>query len=206
MRAGTGWIDEAGIADQTCYCKECRASKNPRTTAAYIYIITAAHLVYDQLEAARTKCQLVFDSAETPGFCKDVVTLTDYVVYFRPDSAGDTCRLMYYTHNTDLVRSLQSKALEFMGAFRLLYASGDIKSSKFLTNNGSQNVKQEGLLQIVVSHPHGCCKHVNIDVCHNRADSDAQDNQSPQASNFCAGSSGARVIVLGWESVSPVWE
>ncbi|BFZ19024.1 hypothetical protein BsWGS_22063 [Bradybaena similaris] len=68
MRAGTGWIDEAGIADQMCYCKECRNSKNPKTTAAYIHILTAAHLVYDHLEAARTSCQLVFDSAETPGF------------------------------------------------------------------------------------------------------------------------------------------
>lgn len=205
MRVGSGCVVYAEIIDDlNCPCTECRNSSKPKPKRASVKIMTAAHLVYGQLEAENTICHLFFDSGETPGACKDVATLTDINFCFK-NIETDCSTLEYFTHDLDLVLRLQnmiSQQSEYLYSLNM-----DVEETmKYLEQNDGQIATQEKPLNVMISHPHGCSKHVSIGYRGNPGDADTEDCQSPLAAMCCPGSSGALVVELGWDVVYPVCE
>ncbi|CAG5132237.1 unnamed protein product, partial [Candidula unifasciata] len=199
-RVGTGWIEGTGICDsQTCCCKECKNSLEPKPQYGLIQIRTAAHLVYDQLESEHTTCHLFFDSGETPNVCTNVVTLTD-VHTFSNKNRPDACKIILFTHDLDLVLSLRNMTFQYSDTFDIM--------KKCVKENGAEYIKQGHPLYIVVSHPHGCAKQISICCCGNSdpGNPDTEDSQCSHASILCPGSSGAPLVDLSWKLVYPVIE
>ncbi|BFZ19020.1 hypothetical protein BsWGS_22059 [Bradybaena similaris] len=205
MRVGSGCISYAEIIDGlNCACTECRKSSKPKPQRASVTVMTAAHLVYGQLEAENTICHLFFYSGETPGACKDVATLTDINLCFKYIKS-DLSTLEYFTHDLDLVLRLQNminKQSEYLYSLNV-----DVEETmKDLEQNRGQIATQEKPLNFMISHPHGCSKHVSIGYHGNPGDADTEESQSPLASMCCPGSSGALMVELGWDLVYPVCE
>lgn len=197
-RIGTGWIDNAAVLDTAdCCCKECKNSPKPKPKLAYINIVTAAHLVCDQLEAEHAICQLVIDSGDAADVDKEVVTLT-IMIYCCVDTFHDTCRIMYATHNCDLVRSLEKTKIHFTEALYSLTQNA-VKST------GQHVAKHDNALHIMISHYLGYSKYVSFGYCGNRGDADSEKSQFPETVRYCPGSSGAPVISLGRHFVYPCY-
>lgn len=205
VRVGTGWIDAAGIFNQDCRCQECKSSLKPKPVLGCINITTAAHLVYNKQETEHTTCHLFYDSGETPDTCKDVIALTD-ILYCNNDIGKDTCSFECYTHNLDLVRKLSKMTSQHSHEHYSLYSNDDLKSTNYTKQSGGQTVKQETPFEIMVSHPHGCFKHISIGCCDTPGDTGTEESVCSQTAVYCPGSSGAPVFVLGRQLLYPSCE
>ncbi|BFZ19025.1 hypothetical protein BsWGS_22064 [Bradybaena similaris] len=203
MRAGTGWIAYAVLrGDVCCCCKECTNSGSPKPILAYINITTAGHLVYDRLEAEHTTCQLFFDSMDTASAFKDVVTLTDIYDFYN-DVAHDTSTIVYFIHDSNLVYNITNITRQYSDSFNSL-AGNDVSFKKYIKSFAGQNTKQEMPMHIMVSHPHGCSKHVSIGYPGNPGGAATEESQPPLTSMYCPGSSGAPVVMLARHFIYPI--
>ncbi|XP_059168935.1 uncharacterized protein LOC131950763 [Physella acuta] len=138
LRTGTGTI--VGVSKfqdedkKTCQCKVCKVSDTPQTTWWSVGVMTATHVVFDDSEAESATCRLFFDQADSP-----VVTLDGWRMWDM-SIKGDTCRFSCASHDMELYEKVQ----------RIF------KSFLFYPNKFEESVS------FIVSHPHGCSKHVSI--------------------------------------------
>lgn len=205
IRVGNGWIVAAGSTkDDVCRCIECKNSRNPKFRHTYITIRTSAHLVYDHLEAEHTACRLFFDSEKSSEAFKVAFTLAN-VNSLYGDTVNETTTLEYHSHDfrfDNLVADLIRMVFSYKSVLYLLIKNGDVDFTKYVNDNG----KQEAPLQIMISHPHGSCKHITIGYRGSPDDADTERSLSPYSFVACPGSIGAPVIMFGWELVRPIFK
>lgn len=209
IRVGNGWIVAAGLSMDVCRCPECKNSRKPYSKHAYINIKTTAHLVYDQLEAEHTTCHLFFDSVETSETCYMYIAFTlANVKSLYGDTVNETSTLEYHSHDfryltfDKLALDLNQMVYNYNNFLYLLIKNGDVDFKKYVNDNG----KQEAPLQIMISHPHGSCKHITLGYRGSADDADTERSLSPYSFVACPGSIGAPVIMFGWELVRPIFK
>lgn len=197
LGVGTGWVSDV------TYLQSCYGSKTTKE-AAYIHIITACHLVFDELEAAQTSCHLFFDRGRSPELCKKTVTLIG-ASKIEIDIASDWCVMTYTTYDLDLAHKLD----KLVSRLWKLQDSCDRRFGRMLDLRSSPNaavapiVNPEDALTIIVSHPHGCSKHVSIGNCTYLSVSGGRWTKYIYTTATCTGSSGAPVFVLGTSDMRP---
>jgi hypothetical protein len=201
MRTGTGWVcgvrkypDNTNIY-LTCQCLSCLDSPTPKLKFAHIHIYTAAHVVYDDLEAAQTTCDLFFDQGSTTDVCEGVVTLMG-MSFERSDDERDLCEIRYVTHDPDLIHTL-GKMVDHWNALgnrlRCLYSNLESKKQKMPAEFTSIPLDT---LTIIVSHPHGCSKQVTFGYYDDSRLNEDGYLPLTYTTATCPGSSGARVLEL----------
>ncbi|CAG5132248.1 unnamed protein product [Candidula unifasciata] len=202
LRVGSGWVswveNHVPVRSAVCTCKHCR-QQGTHIEAAYIHITTAAHVVFDELEAAQTRCYLFFDRGGTPAVCETAVRLTR-TSSFKNDVKQDWCEMTYMTFDLaladkldkiltrlqDLQETLVHKFRPYMG----------FKASLVPPYDGPITSPKE-TLAIIVSHPHGCSKQVSIGHCTYLSIAEGEWTKYTYTTATCPGSSGAPVFVLG---------
>ncbi|XP_055867757.1 uncharacterized protein LOC106066487 [Biomphalaria glabrata] len=168
----------------TCPCEKCQHSDNPSRTWWRIYVLTGAHVVFDDVEASNTTCRLFYDEPSSP-----LVTLGKMETHFF-NIVRDECQLCYVTCEPigDTLFQLIEKR------FRLW----------LIVKNKFQKPKEE-TFNFIVSHPHGCSKQITFGHWIQKSmfvmeDSEATDDMEYTAFNYttatCPGSSGARVYTI----------
>lgn len=135
-------------------CQECLAGKH--SMYAEIDIVTNKHVVYDDVEAAKTQVELFYDSFNR----KDVKFLQSLQVRNSSDFL-DVSHVTCITHDIDLIKCLQHYKAEV---------------TKSLANI-PRHVSRSGMC-IVISHPHGLPKAVSIgDIIEQDVPEYSQGNQ-----------------------------
>ncbi|XP_059146001.1 uncharacterized protein LOC131933236 [Physella acuta] len=178
---GSGRVDSVSIHQrEPCPCTGCVQSGEPRVCWGEILVNTAAHCVFDTVEAQRTTCTFDFDSADSPAF--DVAGLEARGV----DVDGDRCLLRCVSHDVDKLAPLEARVQLFD---RL--ASDVCERYK--------GCKDENRLAVIVSHPHGRYKRISVGQWVNRLPKGINDAMFEYTTATCPGSSGAFVFMPGRE-------
>ncbi|XP_059142608.1 uncharacterized protein LOC131930214 [Physella acuta] len=147
VRYGTGRvhsiIKQTEEGDKKCPCESCKNSKSHHKTWGLITVYTAAHVVFDTDEAEQAMFRWGYDSDE-------VRSWVDFSgLGANSDIDGDTSKVTCITHDVELI----DKLLNMTHRYRICRE----KVIKEL-QAGSELVK----LVVLVSHPHGCPKHISI--------------------------------------------
>ncbi|BFZ24082.1 hypothetical protein BsWGS_27121 [Bradybaena similaris] len=212
LNVGSGVITEVVLFRDEGWCKECEGS-NTATIGyahAHVHIRTAGHLVYDGLEGEQTTCHLFFNSGETLAACKGAVPLTN-TWSVEVNHYKDMCEVTYITNDLDLAGRLQtltqvySKYVDMLNDYNKKHEKL-FNVSEDMLQTGRNKSALEPPLYVVVSHPHGCAKQVSLAHCGCNGNTDTQEHQCPYKLIACPGSSGARVISLGWQFLYPSLE
>ncbi|XP_059154354.1 uncharacterized protein LOC131939852 isoform X2 [Physella acuta] len=174
LRTGTGMI--VGVTKfqeedkKTCPCEVCRSSDTPMTTWWVAGVMTATHVVFDTSEAETARCRLFFDSQDSPLVMLDGWRMWDMTI------KGDTCRFSCASHDMALYEKMSEIFTRYL---------------HFQTNF-------DDVLTYIVSHPHGCFKHVSIGIYEKKEMTKAQlwyrASRYHYKLSTCAGSSGAFVF------------
>ncbi|KAK6980001.1 hypothetical protein BgiMline_020999 [Biomphalaria glabrata] len=166
-----------------CPCHTCRESVNASTVWWDIEILTATHVVFDDLEAAQTTCRLFYDDKDCP-----VVTIDGVCVGFQ-NIERDWCRLVCVTCNKELGDKLSQMKKRCNTLWKVVHP-------KYYDSK-----KDEHKLMFIVSHPHGRPKYVSIGQWEDRIHLKNfifNGNQFSYKTSTCPGSSGATVYCLGY--------
>ncbi|KAK0062125.1 hypothetical protein Bpfe_008618 [Biomphalaria pfeifferi] len=182
MRTGSGWVEEVrkyGKADnKACPCFACQQLPTPSKVWGECHVVTAALVVFDDVEARHTTCRVGFDSSTIQGVNLDGVQIVT------TDIAGDRCVFSCVTHDIALIDRLE-KTMD-------LYETLDWKvNSKYFPTKDKHKVA------IIVSHPHGCAKQVSIGKWIYRLDLGKDRTKYTYNTCTCPGSTGAPVYILG---------
>lgn len=199
MRTGTGMVSKVQTRRLKendvliCPCGKCSfKSKTPQTRFALIYIMTAAHVVFDLKESLNTTCHLFFDRGGVPSTCSGVITLRGKT-YAMTKVEWDMTEVVYATHDMDLAERLGKMVGKY---HQLQKITGRLIESNYTSRDKDYS------LTVIISHPHGCSKQISIGNCtmtHFTDDLIQRIYTTPT----CPGSSGAHVFVLGEDWLSP---
>ncbi|CAL1537526.1 unnamed protein product [Lymnaea stagnalis] len=144
-RSGTGRIGMVwkytDNDHRTCPCTACKQSENPVRNWGLIRVITAVHVVYDKAEALKATCRFGYDSYKSPTVIFEGVDME------RADVNDDRCHLSCVTHDLELLDKLKLQWSRYPALHRKV-------TEKFKRPNDK--------LVVIVSHPHGCSKHVSL--------------------------------------------
>ncbi|KAI8771449.1 hypothetical protein BgiBS90_028168 [Biomphalaria glabrata] len=169
---------------KTCPCDKCQNSDRPSNVWWEVFVHTATHVVFDEIEASHTSVRLFFDEDDSPLVTMDKLKV-DYINIER-----DRCQLKYITCDATLGNRLCTMD-EHWFALR----------DKVLN---SYTHRQENKLNFIVSHPHGCPKYVCIGQWTDNAqvaefNDDYDFTQLTYTTGTCPGSSGAMVHCVGFK-------
>ncbi|BFZ24055.1 hypothetical protein BsWGS_27094 [Bradybaena similaris] len=203
LRVGSGCVTRVELFEEgECQCEECESSGSAKEGCAHVIIRTGAHLVYNEHEVEHTTCHLFFDSGESPDVCSGAMALRGlWSEEHEPEK--DAIELVYMTHDLEFAGRFSSLIDNYWQLLEDCNEFSDVFSRK---KHGIDNPCPEPPLHIVVSHPHGCAKHVSIGYCGSHGNTNTEENQCPYNSITCPGSSGAPVVALGWETLYPCYE
>ncbi|XP_055898414.1 uncharacterized protein LOC106059715 isoform X3 [Biomphalaria glabrata] len=143
LRIGSGCV--IGLVkneDEQCSCSNCQSLDRARSSWK-IKILTATHVVFDDIEASETRVRLFFDSEDSPKVVFDRVDLINV------STEMDICRLDYNTCDISLVEKLDQMCKRY----------SDVRKRVFDKYNATRD---EDKLMFIVSHPHGCSKQISI--------------------------------------------
>ncbi|XP_055897829.1 uncharacterized protein LOC106077567 isoform X1 [Biomphalaria glabrata] len=174
---------------KTCPCEKCQSSENPNNVWWEIYITTATHVVFDDIEARHTTCRLFYDDEVSA-----LVNIRDVRVCY-VNIERDYSRLKYVTCDAILGSKLYSKAERW---------------SKLWVQTRDDYMKRPNeKFNFIVSHPHGCAKQVSVgQFVSNEKISEANDKldmtKLTYTTSTCPGSSGAMVFCVGFGDTSHV--
>uniref|UniRef100_A0A2C9LB60 Uncharacterized protein n=1 Tax=Biomphalaria glabrata TaxID=6526 RepID=A0A2C9LB60_BIOGL len=187
LRTGSGqiWgVDKFQNGDissyhQNCWCIQCQNSDSPSHVWWEFNVYTATHVVFDDIEASHTSLRLFFDKNNCP-----VVTV-DKVIVDLADIKGDLCVLTCVTCDNNLGNKVEKK-----------WKNYEIKLMK--VNKKFKMSRDKHRLNFIVSHPHGCCKHVSVGHWINRQKI-GYKTRFTYTTCTCPGSSGAVVHFVGFD-------
>ncbi|CAG5125582.1 unnamed protein product, partial [Candidula unifasciata] len=202
MKVGAGWIADTQVyPNESCRCKECEHSLTPATSFAYVSVKTFTHVVYDDPKIQEYTHHLFLDVSEAPSVYTDQVTLNE--MFDKGYNMKQTRRLMYYTHNLQLVYRLTNTKQKQSHYIISLKRNEDARSKNDPPQTRGNSAKQKPRLDIVVSHPHGDAKQVNYG---NLEDAEVGGKRYPCTLINVLGFSEARIIVLGVDSIHSGFE
>ncbi|XP_059168784.1 uncharacterized protein LOC131950583 [Physella acuta] len=176
LRTGTGFVIGVDIHSDTaaygpCRCKNC-VGKDQLKPSGEIIVLTARHVVFDESEAKLTRCVLDFDENNST-----VVNLDEWRVEWA-DSESDRCALRYVTCDMDLLKRLDRAYKRFDDLFVIVC-------------DRYKEFAEEDRLAVMVSHPHGCPKHVTVGQWEVK---DIRGEYKRWMASVCPGTGGANVF------------
>ncbi|KAH9500974.1 hypothetical protein Btru_069382 [Bulinus truncatus] len=178
---GEQYLSLFDTSTRTCPCTKCRHSDKPRNVWWEFIVVTATHVVFDDIEPSHTSCRLFYDGQDSP-----VVSLDKVSVHY-VDIERDTYHLKFVTCGS-LGNNLFNIELRWLYLWRKVRNKykkiSDIK------------------MTYIVSHTHGCHKQVSIGrLMVNYKFGECNKNidfaKLTYTTSTCPGSSGARVYCLG---------
>ncbi|CAL1535057.1 unnamed protein product [Lymnaea stagnalis] len=186
LRFGTGLIKHVVFMTEEdgpkCQCHKCLHSDEAGKIRGKIYISTAQSLVFDDSEALKTTFQICFDELNGPYHCINGLRVT------KCNIIDDQCLVECVTCQKSLLNSLELKTTN------CIQEMAD-------ANSKYNNSKVKDNMTIMVSHPHGCPKHVSIGHWTNRLIVRTEDSikytKYAYTTPTCPGSIGAFVYILG---------
>ncbi|GFO25086.1 hypothetical protein PoB_005159100 [Plakobranchus ocellatus] len=189
---GSGFVVSVNKRRDPCPCCECRDSSSQYKDWFAITVVTARHVVYNSEEASFSQFDFFYDDKSQSQMKSLRAVQVEFENLFRE---SDVSLILCATHDCDLANTI----------------TGGIKDccsfSKGRVCLGSdQESDKEGMLCIVVSHPHGQPKMVTV----GRAIEWIQKDQCLLYSacydtDTCPGSSGAPVILISSDSSKDIW-
>ncbi|CAG5117080.1 unnamed protein product [Candidula unifasciata] len=187
MGSGSVFIPKHRPKGSCCPCQRCRDSPQPSQTWHFIWVSTALHVVFDDLEASQTEVGWQFNDIT----CRESITWMQGIRLVNFDLKSDRCILECVTHDTDIQDSIHRARSFLRKKEREL-------NEKYLqgTSNG-----QPGLA-VIISHPHGYPKQVSLgtDIRRNHIKDKCPGVEWTEYvydAPTCRGSSGALVWLLG---------
>ncbi|KAK7002594.1 hypothetical protein BgiMline_003996 [Biomphalaria glabrata] len=164
-----------------CWCSHCEKSDSPSSVWYEFELYTAAHLIFDDTEARCASLRLFHDRDDSPE------VIVDRLVVDHADVDKDWCRLKCVTCDKSLGEKLERLRENF-------YVAWDRVNELY---KGIRDVEK---LTFIVSHPHGCFKHVSFGSWVNlvQKDDDELDRKFTYTTPTCLGSSGASVQCVGF--------
>ncbi|GFO33057.1 hypothetical protein PoB_005956200 [Plakobranchus ocellatus] len=183
LQVGSGFVQDVYPGNGSCPCPQCEKSLTPAQEWICMYIETACHVVYDTKEAEATKVDFFYDdeSSQTSGRMKTVFALDTMI----QSQGNDFCVLMGATHDKSLGQEILHYKEELDKTLNLNKWRGD-ESDDFAY-----------FLSLVVSHPHGCAKHITVGETE-RFIKDGALIKVRYTTDTCPGSSGAPVSVINF--------
>uniref|UniRef100_A0A2C9LAN0 Uncharacterized protein n=1 Tax=Biomphalaria glabrata TaxID=6526 RepID=A0A2C9LAN0_BIOGL len=161
-----------------CWCRKCEDSDSPSNVWWEIYVTSATHVVFDEIEANHTTLRLFYDKDESPVFSVDKVSVVDVNI------ENDLCELKCVTCD----KTLGNKLME-------MYKHFENVRGKVLIKYVSSRSEHKFLF--IVSHPHGCSKQVSVGQWNDRLKVGGRFKFT-YTTCTCPGSSGAHVQCLGY--------
>ncbi|CAG5120756.1 unnamed protein product [Candidula unifasciata] len=186
------------MVDQSCPCKDCKTSPTPQTQFAKIILQTTAHVVPENCDNEEIRSHLFFDKGRSPDDDWGVVTLTN-VVSVESSMDNERWEITYVTHDVHLAERLGKTLTEWQnlrGALMTKYLTTQHSKARSLPLSGYIPDNEQPLV-IIVSHPHGCSKHVSVGHCVQRDELGNGLTRYSYSAATCPGSSGARVMIVG---------
>ncbi|KAK6962766.1 RNA polymerase II-associated protein 3, partial [Biomphalaria glabrata] len=176
--------EQYGRDYKVCTCEQCQKLCTKKTEWWEITVHTAAHVVFDELEAKHTSCRLFFDEED----CLLVILENARIDYVNMDR--DVCVLKFATHD----QQLEDKLVQ------LVRRSADLSEKLLEKYRSSQRTDDK--FNFIVSHPHGCFKQVSIgEWIENLRIMEGNEKYDFTKLTYttatCLGSSGAMVYCLG---------
>ncbi|KAI8764564.1 hypothetical protein BgiBS90_029949 [Biomphalaria glabrata] len=163
---------------KTCPCQKCQDLNETNNTWWEIFIFTATHVVFDDLEAQQTTCTLFYDAEDSEVKLLENLSLE----YAKVDR--DVCELKYVTCDVELGDRLYNTVQLCYGLLKKVLQ------------------KHKSNFMFIVSHPHGCPKHVSFgrlqdNERYEELNADYDLSKLTYDTPTCPGSSGAKVYCLG---------
>ncbi|KAH9490672.1 hypothetical protein Btru_032722 [Bulinus truncatus] len=159
-------------SDKHSDCSRCSGENR----LGYIDIKTARHVIRNEEDVKNTTCSFFYDTLDSEG-----KSLMGFNI-IKSSVEKDTCIFRCYICDEEFLKHLCDTLKQF-------HSSRDDLKDKY------GNVREDDMIAIVMSHPHGGYKKWSMGPCkHEFRDGDRY--LSHQAST-CPGSSGAAVLVIG---------
>ncbi|XP_059158634.1 uncharacterized protein LOC131942727 [Physella acuta] len=160
-----------------CECQKCTTLHKRGKVVARIMIYTAKHVVYDKIEAQHSTVTFNYDDSTDAGVSFRVVD----VEKTRVDS-DFTCLIIDVcdVKMAEGIKKMRDELYKLCQTVRKKYKD---KGKK---------------LTIIVSHPHGCSKHISVGEWLERERHEGRMTNYSYTACTCPGSSGALVYTLGW--------
>uniref|UniRef100_A0A2C9LEF2 Uncharacterized protein n=1 Tax=Biomphalaria glabrata TaxID=6526 RepID=A0A2C9LEF2_BIOGL len=171
--------DGEAVGDRACCCHRCQSSNSPSKVWWNVEVLTAAHVVFDKLEAGHTSCRLFYDTKDSPLYILDMVKIEEVSL------DRDWCKLNCVTCDTEIIDKLIRTRTHLSDNWRCVY-------DKFKTS------RDEDRLAFMVSHPHGCPKQISIGQWIKKHQFEDDFNKFTYTTCTCPGSSGATVHCVGY--------
>ena len=150
-------------------------------------MFTAAHVVFDDIEASHTTLRLFYDREDSP-----LVILKDTLFFYDVDIEGDKCMFTCVTCDENLGNKLKKMKKDFDYFWRKVF-------NKYAT---ARDIHK---LNFIVSHPHGCSKQVSVGQWKDKVKVGKRkyDHKFTYTTCTCPGSSGATVHCVGYNDGCP---
>uniref|UniRef100_A0A2C9KKK5 Uncharacterized protein n=1 Tax=Biomphalaria glabrata TaxID=6526 RepID=A0A2C9KKK5_BIOGL len=161
-----------------CWCLNCHNSKTPSHLWWEFNVDTATHVVFDNFEANNTSLRFFYNREENP-----VVSVKKIALDYK-NIEHDWCRLKCVTCD----EMLGNKLMQIEKLYKQVCEKVRDKNI-----NSRDNYK----LNFIVSHPHGCAKHISIGQWKDK-EKIGYRTMFTYTTSTCPGSSGAFVYCLGY--------
>lgn len=188
IRSGTGKVTDVQFIedDSTCPCPECVSSKDPHKTWAAIWVMTAMHVVFDDVEVEKTSVIFHYDNEDITTKDNMRTLLGCRVVDF--NRSGDWCKFECATHDLEFARKIDDALTPLMSL------------AESIQERYHDDVNFN--MAIIASHPHGCAKYVTVGewrdkVAFENKEENLEWTTYTYSTATCRGSSGAPVWILG---------
>uniref|UniRef100_A0A2C9KIQ2 Uncharacterized protein n=1 Tax=Biomphalaria glabrata TaxID=6526 RepID=A0A2C9KIQ2_BIOGL len=168
-----------GTDHKKCWCRKCEDSVSPSNVWWEFYVDTAAHMVFDEIEASHTTLRLFYDTDESPVVSVDKISVRKVKI------EHDRCRLKCVTCDINVGSKLMEKLQHFRNVWE------DVR-------NIYTESREKQKLTFIVSHPHGCSKQVSVGQWKDRQQVGGL-YKFTYTTCTCPGSSGAHVFCLGYD-------
>ncbi|XP_055898679.1 uncharacterized protein LOC106075259 isoform X1 [Biomphalaria glabrata] len=181
LRTGSGIIH--GVEKNTqgpCPCCKCKHSSQASNVWWKLNVVTAATLVFDDIEASNATLRLFYDREYSP-----LLILKDNLSVEKKDIMSDRSLLRCVTCDKKLGEKLEKMLASYLC----------IKKKVLDRYSEYRNVHK---LMFIVSHPHGCSKHVSIGQWLNVYTLANGKYKFTYHTGTCPGSSGASVHYIGF--------
>ncbi|XP_059166013.1 uncharacterized protein LOC131948425 [Physella acuta] len=184
MGTGTGKLDDLTMyreqakstLDIYCPCSGCVGSNKKTNHWGKFEVITARHVVYDDVEAAKTTCTFWHDDKQS-----STVELKLWKID-QPSTNEDWVRLYIPVCDVNLLEKLKSLLARHLDLWQTV---------------NDKYEKKENNITFIVSHPHGNFKKISIGKWTVKKYVEYGNTKYAYTTPTCPGSSGAYIYRLG---------
>ncbi|XP_055866807.1 uncharacterized protein LOC106060062 isoform X2 [Biomphalaria glabrata] len=171
--------DYGDTAYTKCWCRKCEDSDSPSNVWWEFEVTTAAHVVFDDIEANHTTLTMFYDRDGSPVVSVDKVSAR-YV-----NIEDDLCGLKCVTCDKTLGINMLKLWKHYKNVWRKIC-------------NKYRDSRSQHKLNFIVSHPHGCSKQVSVGQWKDKLKVGTFNSKFTYTTCTCPGSSGAHVHCLGY--------